>query len=267
MDELDYNEKQKNALLAAIYAGVISINKLPKKLYTETAKILKNGLYKGYGGTLLDFDFDSPDYKLLSELRNNVYMFSAAKTATQVLEIRDLMFDGDEIIPLKDFKKKALTRFETYNGKEGYLESEWITAQTSGNSAVNWEFAKENEDLFPRLKSVAIIDENTADECRRMNGVVASINDPIWNHNISPRHWRCRCHEERLDKYETEKSTPASKLKEISDENDKTMQDVFKMNPGKDKIVFSEKHPYFQVAKQYPKQAKKNFNLPIPNKD
>jgi hypothetical protein len=36
------------------------------------------------------------------------------------------------------------------------------------------------------------------------------------------------------------------------------------MNAGKDKIVFSEKHTYFKVAKQDENLAANNFNMPKP---
>lgn len=40
--------------------------------------------------------------------------------------------------------------------------------------------------------------------------------------------------------------------------------DEFKMNAGKDRLVFSPKHPYFTVDRGYKELAKKNYNLPLP---
>ncbi len=266
MKDFEYSDEQKQELFEAIYLGFISLSTLPKQLYRETAKSLKRALYKGYGGTLIDFKFGSPDHELLSELRNNIYIFSAAKTATQVEEIRNLMFEGKEIVSLQEFKKRALTVFTKYNSD--WLESEYITANTSGSSGSNWNFTQRHKELFKYLKSVVIMDGNTAQECIRMNGVVAPVDDPIWNHNISPRHFRCRCHEERIDKYDDkERVTPKAEREKIMRENGKDMNDLFKMNPGKDRYVFSDEHPYFDIGKKYPKQAKRNFGLPIPEKD
>ena len=45
---------------------------------------------------------------------------------------------------------------------------------------------------------------------------------------------------------------------------DKEMDDTFKFNPGKEKVVFSEDHPYFQVTKADREFAEHNFGLPIP---
>jgi hypothetical protein len=45
------------------------------------------------------------------------------------------------------------------------------------------------------------------------------------------------------------------------------MQPIFKMNVGLDKVVFSDKHPYFDVEPKDKKFARNNFDLPIPAKD
>lgn len=265
MDELEYTEEQQKSLFEAIYAGLVGISALPKNLYTATAKTLKKALYKGYGGTLLKFDTESSDYQLLKELRDNIYIFSAAKTATQVVDIRNLMFEGDKIVSLHEFKKRALVKFNTYN--KDWLESEYITAHTSGSSASNWNYTQQHKDLFPKLRSVVIVDDVTAPECLRMKDVIANVDDPIWNHNLSPRHFRCRCHEERIDKYENEPVTPKSLRDKIMAENEKDMHPVFKMNAGKDRYVFSPEHAYFDIGKKFKVQAKKNFGLKIPKTD
>jgi len=76
------NESQISSLIRAIYNGKINPLRLSKKLYSEIATHLTNGVYKGYGGGLSSFDFDTPDYAMVKNLRENVYIFSAAKTFT-----------------------------------------------------------------------------------------------------------------------------------------------------------------------------------------
>jgi SPP1 gp7 family putative phage head morphogenesis protein len=254
MDEFSYDAELIAALVTAIYLGKVTLENLPLNLYIQTARVLNKAVSLGIGTNA------PPD--LVSHLRNNIYIFSAAKTATQVDDINSLMVKDGGALSLPEFKKAATARFQVYN--QGWLESEYVTAQTAASSAVNWQYTEDNKHLFPRLKSYAIIDQYTAVECMRMNGVIASVDDPIWNHNIAPRHWRCRCHEERIDKYDSAHSTSAPKLRQIESQNDASMQDIFKFNPGKDKIVFSNKHPYYEIAKKHPDLAKNNFNLPIP---
>ena len=49
------------------------------------------------------------------------------------------------------------------------------------------------------------------------------------------------------------------------------MDDTFKGNVGKDKVIFKDKgkgkHPYFDVPKKYVKFARTNFGLNIPEND
>jgi SPP1 gp7 family putative phage head morphogenesis protein len=264
----NYDDDKIDSLLTAIYTGLISAYHLPRNLYVETADYLKKALYKGYGGTLIDFEMGTADYQLLNELRNNIYMFSGAKTFTQVLDIKSLMYEGNKTIEFKDFKVKALSRYKDYN--VNYLESEYVTAQTSATSAQNWKQAKSSK-KFAQLRSVAIIDGNTSPICEKVNGTTLPIDHPFWDHHKSPRHWKCRCHEEIIDVYDEEPNTSSGEVKKIEAFTDDKMQDVFKMNPGKDKVIFKTKgkgkHPYFSVAPQYKIIAKHNFNLPIPPND
>ncbi len=64
--------------------------------------------------------------------------------------------------------------------------------------------------------------------------------------------------------------------KELTPENEKDttfedvtskMDDDFKMNSGRDKVIFSESHPYFQVPEKDIDYAKNNFNCVIPESD
>lgn len=266
MAKLDYSEDQINALVTSIYFGKINLKNLPVGFYKETAKTLNKAVSEGFGKELSSMQFGKPDFELLKQLTENIYIFSGAKTATMCEELSGMIVKDGEVLNLNEFKKAAKNRFNVYNGKDGYLESEYITANTAASSAANWEYTEENKELFPRLKSIVIMDKYTAPECARMNGVIADVSDPIWNHNISPRHFRCRCHEERIDKFDDVKSTHQSTVRKIERLNNESMQDVFKMNPGKDKIIFSDKHPYFEIGKKNPDLGKNNFGLPIPNK-
>src|ERR1700752_1194118 len=233
MDFFRYTDQQRDDLIQSIYDGETDINNLPKGLYKATADKLKEALYKGFGNQLSDFEFGTPNYKFLKELRDNVYIFSGAKTATQIKELQSLMYEGKRVLEWPEYKQKATSRFQVYNGKEGYLESEWITAHTAASSAQTWHYAEDNREIFPMLRSVVIIDANTTPECLRMSGVTSPVDAAICNKNKSPRHWRCRCYEEMIDKYSKDKPTAESKQLKIMEENSKGMSPVFQNNPGK----------------------------------
>lgn len=262
MELPNYDDKRAGKLIHAIYGGDVTLYTLPVELYKQTSEVLIEAMYKGYGSDIKEFDFGTPDYELLRQLRTNIYMFGAAKTFTQVKDITGMMYKDNELVEYSKFKKSALERFKTYN--QSYLEAEYTTAITSANSAQNWEYAVENIKLFPRFKSVAIVDSNTTAECMRMNGIIADVKDPIWNHNTPPRHWKCRCYLELLDKTDEQTSTGETKKRNVMERNDKDMQEIFKMNPGRQKMIFSDKHPYFQIEPKYKSWARRNFGLIIP---
>lgn len=268
MPKIEYTDEQIQQLIDGIFNRVVGVHNLPRGLYKATVDVLKGGLYEGFGGQLSDFDFGTPDYKLLDELRDNVYMFSGAKTFQQVQHISSLLYK-DKLLDYKVFKEDALRVYKTYN--EAYLESEYVTALTSGTNAINYKDAINSKGLFTRFKYTAIIDSHTSEICRRLNGIILPVEDKFWHTNTPPNHFNCRCFIEKLDKYDEENNSPNYEVKDANEYAQKNRQPVFNMNPATDKVVFREKgkdkHPYFIVPKQYKDLAKKNFNLPIPDKD
>jgi SPP1 gp7 family putative phage head morphogenesis protein len=256
---LNFNSKQVAALTRAIYEGTVTDTDLPEDLYFAIAEYLKSGLYDGFGGVLADFEGKELD--LLTELRENIYMFSGAKTYQQVREMTDALYEGDNIRPFADFKKDALKIYDKYN--LDWARTEYDTSIASGQQGVLWAKIEEQADILPFLTFSAVIDGNTTDECEHMNGITAPVADPIWDSCYPPNHWNCRS-----TVLQTDNEGKVSSKSEISHAKEETlseMQDVFKMNVGKDGYVFKPDHPYFDVADK--KFAQDNFGLPIPEED
>ena len=55
-----------------------------KELLDETAKIYSAGVRKGYNKAWTDVSFDSPDWKMLTELHYNVGVFAAFKNHNNI---------------------------------------------------------------------------------------------------------------------------------------------------------------------------------------
>lgn len=262
----DYTKKQVDALMIGVYMGAIDVNNLPTELYFATANYLKAGLYEGWGvENLSGVEFGSPDYLLLNKLRTNTYIFSGAKTYQQYQALNKAVYKGNEKLSYKVFKERALAIFEDYN--LNYLKTEWETAITSASTAKQWSFAEQHKDKFPYLKYNAIIDERTSEVCRMANGITLPVDAPFFKTHVPPQHFNCRCVLEHIDKYEDVRPTSPQRLSEVKKYMDDNVQPVFKMNPGIDKIVFSPKHPYFQVEPKDRGKANRNFGLPIPKTD
>jgi SPP1 gp7 family putative phage head morphogenesis protein len=268
----EYSDSYIETLLTGVYDGTITRQDLPEDLYKAIADYLKKGLYEGFGATLKGVQegvtkglFEVEDLRLIEELRENIYMFSAAKTYQQVSDMQEILTQDDELPSWSEFKSGAQAIFGQYN--ENWLKAEYDTAIGQAQNAVKWNEIEKNKELMPYLRYNATEDDHECEICEPFNNLVAPVDDPIWGVCYPENHFRCRCMVDQLDKYEDvtltsdeDKDRLLGNAKEIMDPN-------FQMNAGKDRVVFSDKHPYFDVAKGDKKLAKENFGLPIPEED
>lgn len=249
---MEFTDKQINALIEGIYSGEITEYNIPDKLYFAIADYLKAALYKGFGG--VPSDFSGTDFALLEELRTNIYMFSAAKSYTELKAMTGLLMDGDKVRPFSDFKKVCKDTFDVYN--VDYLQSEYNTALASGDMAVKWDSIQRDKAILPVLRYVTT-GGDVCPICKPLDGTTLPADDKFWKTRYPPNHFNCYClvtsHEE--NEYPITKDIP---------QMSPLQQDIFKMNVGIDKYVFSPEHPYFDVAPKDKKYAENNFDLPIP---
>lgn len=259
----NFNKENVEALFKGVYDGEITEHDLPEDLYYAIAEYLKEGLYDGFGGTL--DDFEGVDLELLQELRENVYMFSGAKTYQQVLDMRDLLTGDEGVSSYQEFKQAALDIYGTYN--DAWLKAEYDTAIGNGQNAYKWNQIEQNKATMPYLRYNGQEDDNECEICAPLNGLTAPVDDPVWDTIYPENHFRCRCTVDQIDQYEDVKLTPDGEKNDLVDTVSDRMSDVFKMNAGKDRIIFSDEHPYFDVAKGDRGFASDNFDLPIPTKD
>lgn len=259
---MKFTDKQIKELIEAIFEGSITSGNLPEDLYFAIADHIKEGLYDGFGGGLDSFEFGGKDYELLNDLRTNVYLFSGAKTFQQVSEMQSLIADAPNF---KAFRDEVMKVYEKYN--VDWLKAEYNTAIGQAKSASIWSDIEQDKELFPYLRYSSVMDSNTSDICRPLNGIVAPVDAAIWNKYSPLNHFNCRCLLEKIDKYENVKPTGKARVNEVTKQMDDKVADEFKMNAGKDGYIFSPKHPYFEVAPKDKAFAKRNFDLPIPKKD
>lgn len=246
------NKAGIGSLIRAIYDGKVDVFNLPKKLYLEIYNHLKQGVYVGFGQTIQEVEYESPDYKMLKELRENVQIFSGAKTFNYVLETEGLIVEGDEVLPFQEFKRRALEVYNQYNVT--WLEAEYDTAIGQAQNARAWMDIQKSP--FDLVKRVAVVDANTSEVCIQYNGIVKPRSDDFWQTTGPMSHYRCRC---------LLQSVPEGEI------DDRTFNDfpikplpVFQNQSGITGEVFTKDHPYFtEIPTKYRKLAKKNFNLPV----
>lgn len=255
----EYSEGFIRALIEGVYEGEITRYDLPEGLYYAIADYLKKGLYQGFEYTL--DTAEGADLALLTELRENIYMFSAAKTYQQVKDMTEAVVDGEgKLRSFKDFAEIADGIFGEYN--KTWLKTEYDTTIGMAQNAAKWNDIEAQKEVLPVLRYSAVGDENTCEICGPLEGMTAPVDDPVWDSIMPENHFGCRCLVEQLEEGETTKNKD-----ELVAQVEENMNPMFIMNPGKDKVVFSEDHPYFHVPKDDTGFAKTNFGLPIPDED
>jgi Phage Mu protein F like protein len=265
----EYSDDMIQRLLRGIYEGSINETELPEPLYHAIANVLKKGVYKGYG---IDFKtlqkqitagtntaFTKGDFELLSELRDNVYMFSAAKTYTQVKMMGEAAIGDDGFIkPYNEFKKDARQIFDTFN--EDYLKTEYNTCVGQATMGAYWQRIENTKDALPYLMYHTI--GNACKICSPLNGLTAKVGDPIWKKILPMLHFNCFCTVDQLA--EDAEATPEGMKQEKYSKALDLMDDEFKMNAGIDRVVFKADHPYFTAPKEL---KENNFGFDIPKHD
>jgi SPP1 gp7 family putative phage head morphogenesis protein len=251
-----FTEDEINSFIKEVFSGKVNARKLPKHIYLRTAKHLTDAVFQGFGKNMIQIEYGTPDYVMLKSLRENVYVFSAAKTYQQTKKISALLTDGDRLVPFAEFKKKAGEVFTTYNKQ--YLQAEYNSAVAQARSASKWQTFEKEARIYPQLQYRTAGDGRVRPEHRVLDKIVRPVNDKFWDWAVPPLGWNCRCNVIQIGGVE---NTDLSKRRKPSLEE---VPEIFRFNPGKDKIIFSPAHPYFDVAKKDKAFAKKNFNLPLP---
>lgn len=258
----EFSAEYIEELLQGIYTGTIDRYNLPASLYYEIANYLKKGMYSGFGKELAELPIDSVDYELLAELRENIYMFSAAKTYQQTREMTDLLMDDDRVRSFAEFKEEALKVYEQYN--TDWLRSEYNTAIAQGDMANKWLDVQSKKDILPNLRYSTT--EVACPICAPLNDITLPVDDSFWDDFYPPNHFNCMCVVTQEDA--DVDITPDDEVEKITGEVKDEINDSFLMNSGKDGYVFNENSPYFtHVPKEDRDFAKENFGLPIPEKD
>jgi len=258
-DKFQYSDSELKDLLNGIYSGAITEYAIPESLYLQIANYLKAGLYEGFGGNLLDFT--GKDLELLEDLRTNTFLFSGGKAYHQIKEYRTLLLDDSgNLRSQREFTQLAAKEFETWNVNWGLSERQ--TAIGQAQMAVKWNEIERNADILPILEFST--NGKPCEICAPYNNFSAPVTDKVWNWATPLLHFNCECI--LLQHEDTHAVSSKEKYNEIQDRKE-TVPEVFQMNSGKDKVIYSESHPYFEVSAKDKEYAKNNFNLPIPSKD
>ena len=209
-----------------------------KDLITQTSGIFNTAIT----------DNDVPE-AMANSLMQDTFIFSGLKTHAQLAEASKLlMTDDGKIKPFSTFSKEVEAIKTNYN--ENYLEAEYQFAVSSAQSAGNWANISDDYNLQYRTAG----DDRVRDSHDALRGITLPKDDPFWISYYPPNGWRCRCLavQVRKSKYEVSDSEKAvekgnSATSKI-DKNGKNKLEIFRFNPGLQKVVFPPTHPYAKVA-------------------
>jgi SPP1 gp7 family putative phage head morphogenesis protein len=251
-----FSDDEVERVVYDVYNGTINLRNLDVHTYQKTAKQLTDGVFTGFGKNMDNILINTPDYKMLSDLRENVYVFSGAKNYQQVRAMSELLTTDGAITGFNDYKKKATNVFNEYN--KNYLTAEYNSAIAQSRSASQWMEIEADKELYNQLQYVTANDGRVRPEHALLNNIVRPIDDKFWSTYMPPNGWNCRCDVLQVNEVENTLRGDIPKM------TDKQVPEIFRMNAGKERIVFSENHPYFNIADRDIAFAKTNFGLPIP---
>lgn len=78
-------------------------------------------------------------------------------------------------------------------GSSRRLQTIFETNMRTAYAAGKWEQIQRTKNVFPYLRYVCVLDENTRDSHRIWHNVVKRVDDPFWEKHYPPCGWGCRC--------------------------------------------------------------------------
>lgn len=238
VDEADEWDSIISSIARRIYKGTLKPEDLDKRLLNKTAKELLDATFSGYGKSLDQIDYTSPDYETLRQLQVNVHIFSGAKTYQQLRECTDRLLDEEgKIRSFTDFRNEVFKVHEDYN--VNYLRSERNHAISSAQMAARWQGYVQQKEIFANLTFRTVGDDRVRRKHQLLDGVTRPVDDTFWRTNYPPLDWGCRCDVDQSN----------GEVTELSEISIPTIPRMFRGNVGIDGVIFPESHPYYKMDK------------------
>lgn len=157
------------------------------------------------------------------------------------------------IKPYNQFQQEVLKLHESYN--VNYLNAEYNFAAATAQMAAKWnDFEQDGDQYHLQFRTAA--DEKVRRSHAVLHNTTLPPSDPFWNEYMPPLDWNCRCTVAQVLK---DKYTPSNSAEAVSNGQKATTRigkdgvnraAMFRFNPGKQKVIFPEKHPYFKVQQR-----------------
>lgn len=176
-----------------------------------------------------------PDDDLRHALQHSNEVFSAFKVHRMQSDMVRLLTDSNG--DLKPFNQWANDVMPIASHQCGaWLRTEYDTAVIRAHQAADWQQFVREADVLPNLKWMPSTSPNPGADHQVFWNTVRPVSDPFWNAHRPGDRWNCKCSLTSTDEpctavpYSDKASNP---------------QPGLDSNPGTDKAVFSQSHPYF----------------------
>lgn len=223
-------------MLRKLYAKKGMPDKVDAAMVKYFAEHYMEAVEKGFGATLAEVDFTTPDYIMLRNLQNNVYQFSAAKNYQQLKSVtKALVSPEGKLRSFNEFKRAAFEILAEQNTT--WLKAEYDFAVANGQMAATWSRAQDTKDILPMLEYITVGDDRVRPAHKELDGVKRPVDDGFWDMYYPPNGWGCRCDVKQLS---FGQATPLNSI--VTPEE---MPAMFKTNLAKNGLVFPKNHPYY----------------------
>lgn len=191
-------------------------------MFTRYSASLLQAVSDGSGKNIYQLNAHGRDYKMLSDIRNNIISFCMAK----IMTIK------------KEAKQSGLK--STLEKHRQYAEAEYRLILSGTQMGQKWRDIVNRKNELPWLRYDAVNDERTREDHKKLDGVTLPVEDPFWNTWLPPNGWNCRCTVLQL--------ASAERVEAPSLPNDTETPPYLRHNPGISGIIFGDQHGYFKQA-------------------
>lgn len=236
-----FTKEESEKIAKEYYNG--NTDKVVEEVWKKTDQQIRKGVIEGYGTT----GYDVKDFDTVSQLSNNIGVFSAFKSYRVNGEMKaNLVDEKGNKRSFNEFLEEYRKVDNEYN--INYLRSEYNIAQKQAASANQWQDFERDKNLYPNLKYMASRSANPRESHMQYYGKIKPIDDPIWDTLTPPLDWGCNC-------WVTNTDEPA----EATSIEAPLPIDGVAGNAGRSGEVFNKNHPYVREANKTEKKKVENF--------
>lgn len=177
-----------------------------------------------------------PDDNFYRALRHADEVFAAFKVHRTQRDMAARLIDSNgNLKPFEQWQKDVQPIASHQCG--AWLRTEYDTAIIRAHQAADWQQFEQERDVLPNLKWMPSTSPNPGADHRIFWGTIRPIDDPFWKQHRPGDRWNCKCSLSSTDEPATDVPTGIPSASQP--------QPGLTGNPGQDRAVFSQDHPYF----------------------